>query len=220
MVALAGGPDAAAAKARAAFDEGTVASWQWALQLSEAVLYDRPDHVEARRIAVASTRLLGFQQLSANGRNYYLSESARLNGAKEYDVSDRQLLASFVILPVDSFMYSLPVLLDTRASDAVGDLAAAIELVDDRLYTVRVRRQVAELRDYPLGTPLAEPVHLHVTTSAPVFKTMILEPASTPAFLAKGDLRLVPDAADGGLDLLHTFASLFQLPQLRRGRDA
>ena len=231
LVELAGGPTAALARAHTALLEGRPETWQWALQLAEAVLYDSPDDPEARQVAASSARLLGFQELSANGRNYYLSEAARLAGQREQGISPEQQLASFLVLPVDSFVYSLPLLLDVRASDTVSDLAVAIQLRDEPCdYTVRVRRQVAELRecreldvDPALGNGLQPhchaaraPVNLTITTTAEVFKSIVLAPASLEHWLVAGAVVLEPDADHGGVELLALFASLFELPATSR----
>ena len=218
LVDLAGGPEAAVAKAMAAFHENTVASLQWALQLSEAVLVDRPDDIDARRLASTCLRFLGFQQLTANGRNYYLSESARLAGHREYDISDELQAASFIALPIDSFLYTLPLMLNTRKSDTVADFAVALVLPDDAVYTVRVRRHVAELREYPRSARARDdayaPVHLTVSATEEVLKTVILTPAAVPDLLAEGRLRLEPDEDNGGLALLQEFAGLFEMPSV------
>jgi hypothetical protein len=78
---------------------------------------------------------------------------------------------------------------------------------------VRVRRQVAELREYPPGSvaPIA-PVHLTITAAEAAIKTAILVPAALPRLLADGELRLDPPEDAGGLALLRQFAALFVWP--------
>jgi len=80
LVALAGGSEQALDTAVTVMKENTVDSLQWALQLGEAVLYDDPNNARGRQVVSQCMKFLGYLQTSANGRNYYLSESSKIAG--------------------------------------------------------------------------------------------------------------------------------------------
>ena len=69
-----GGEQAVISKAKAAYDKG---EYKWAATLLNNVVFANPQNKEARKALAAAFAQLGYQQVSAPGRNFYL------NGAKE-----------------------------------------------------------------------------------------------------------------------------------------
>lgn len=59
--------------------------YQWCLQLTEALSLYFEDHPSAEiiQLRVASLRKLASQQMSANGRNWYLTEAFELQASTE-----------------------------------------------------------------------------------------------------------------------------------------
>jgi alkyl sulfatase BDS1-like metallo-beta-lactamase superfamily hydrolase len=72
MAELAGGEDALRAKAAAAFEAG---DFQWCAELADLLIALSPGDAEAKRLRAGALRELGERQISANGRNYYLTSA-------------------------------------------------------------------------------------------------------------------------------------------------
>ena len=70
MVALGGGIGSMVSAADTALYNNDL---QWALELATHVLRVRPDHEKAKQIRFLSLKNLAAKQISANGRNYYLT---------------------------------------------------------------------------------------------------------------------------------------------------
>lgn len=78
MVDLAGGEEALLAKANAAHDSG---DHQWAAQLCDHLLALDPDNKDVRKLKGEALVALADTQISANGRNYYMTSGTQ-HGAK------------------------------------------------------------------------------------------------------------------------------------------
>lgn len=77
MIDLAGGEAALLKRAAAANASG---DFQWAAELADHILSLDSRHAEARAIKAAALIGLGEQQISANGRNYFMTSASQLGG--------------------------------------------------------------------------------------------------------------------------------------------
>ncbi len=74
-VALAGGPDALLAKARASFEDG---DYRWVAELVNHLVFADPSNVAARELQADALEQLGYQSESATFRNAFLSGAQEL----------------------------------------------------------------------------------------------------------------------------------------------
>ena len=75
ILELAGGEARVLSKARDALAQG---NFQWAAELADYVLAIHPDDKDARNLKAQALTALGERQISANGRNFYLSSAQYL----------------------------------------------------------------------------------------------------------------------------------------------
>jgi alkyl sulfatase BDS1-like metallo-beta-lactamase superfamily hydrolase len=152
LAALAGGVDALQARASDAFDTG---DHQWALVLADALLaLDSKDEI-GRTVRIGALRGLAENMVSANGRNYYLTQALEAEGAIAIEARDpadtsADLLRMF---PVGNVLRSLPVYLDPEKSRDTDTVIQLIFTDTDETYTLHVRRGVAELRNRTADDP-------------------------------------------------------------------
>lgn len=77
MVALAGGKNKMLKKARRAYEEG---KYGWAAQLASYLIRTYPKFEDAKKVKTYALRAAAFQSISANERNYLLTEALELEG--------------------------------------------------------------------------------------------------------------------------------------------
>jgi alkyl sulfatase BDS1-like metallo-beta-lactamase superfamily hydrolase len=190
MAALAGGVDALRARASDAFDTG---DHQWALVLADSLLaMDLQDEV-GRSVRVGALRALAAEMLSANGRNYYLSQALEADGTIDIEPQDpaatsEELLRMF---PIGSTLESMPVNLDPKKS---LDEDTKIQLVFtdvDETYTLHVRHGIAELR-----RKMTEDADITVRCDSFVWKQILVGQRNVAVAYATGKLAVDGSAID------------------------
>ncbi len=87
-VALMGGRDHVPTAAQQAFDEGDA---QWAAELATRLIRIDHDDMAARRLKAAAFRKLGYAEINATWRNWYLS------AARWLEIVDPQVLRAFMV---------------------------------------------------------------------------------------------------------------------------
>jgi len=187
--------------ARAAMSDEDYA---WALDLTSAILgldLER-GRDEAGAIRAEALRKLGASQLSANARNYYLTQALEAEGAititpPEPSTAPADLLASF---PVGNFLRAMSVNLDAEKSEDV-DTIVGFRFPDvDEEYTLHVRRGVAEVQPrFPVAPDIT------VTTDSTVWKEILANKRNAAAAIATGDVDV-----EGGRIALARFLLLFR----------
>ena len=199
MSVLAGGSETLRVRAHDAFDTGDHA---WALELSDALLALDPNDDVARAVRVGSLRALAEQQLSANARNYYLTQALETEGAIRIVAQDpaqasETMLRSF---PIENVLAAMASNLDPDKS-ADTDTVVALRFTDlDETYRMHVRRGVAEIRK---GTP--DDADITVTTDSFVWKQILVGQRNAAAALATRKLRV-----QGGIVDLATILLMFR----------
>jgi alkyl sulfatase BDS1-like metallo-beta-lactamase superfamily hydrolase len=199
MSTLAGGVEALRARARDAFDTGDQV---WALELSDALL-SLDEHDEAARgLRAGSLRALAEQQISANARNYYLTQALEAEGAVEIVAQDpsqatEAMLRSF---PIETVLAAMASNLDPVKS-ADTDTVVALHFTDvDETYLLHVRHGVAEIR-----RAVPEDPDIEVTTDSYVWKQILVGQRNAAAALALGKL-----SVDGGVIELAKILLMFR----------
>jgi alkyl sulfatase BDS1-like metallo-beta-lactamase superfamily hydrolase len=202
MVELAGGVDALLAATRAAVEQGRC---EWAAELASHLIRFDPDLEEAKVLKARALRALGRRSVSANGRNYYLTQALELEGATTVAAlppSEAQL-ALAKSMPIGSFVAAMPPNLDPRASADV-DSVMGFRFPDvGESYTIHVRRGVAEFR---VGFP--ERPDVAISADSGVWIEVVAGVRSLPAAVATGAVEV-----EGGvlqIPAVVRFLSLFR----------
>jgi alkyl sulfatase BDS1-like metallo-beta-lactamase superfamily hydrolase len=201
MVALLGGRDALLATVEKALSDGEA---QWAAELVDFALAEQADDTQAVALKVQALRDLAAEEISANGRNYYLTQAAELAG-------------ELTIAPLDTAKISPVLLAGLRVGDLVRAMPSSLDAVAaahvertldlrfsdiDEAYTLRIRRGVAEVHD---GSP--EQADFRVTTNSTLWKQILVRQRSAPVAYASGEIELEGSAIE-----LARFLLLFRAP--------
>jgi len=185
-------------QARAAVADGELA---WAIELARWWERAEPDSAEARDVLAQALELRGQAHANPNARHWYLTAAreARGDGAfAPYDPSaaSEALMAS---LPIDNFMHAMGTRLKAEETLDV-DEAVAFEFTDlGRVFTVHIRRGVAEVRERDGAEATAR-----VITTSQTWKLIGAHKKNAAAALASGELRI-----EGGLPRVLRFLGYF-----------
>jgi alkyl sulfatase BDS1-like metallo-beta-lactamase superfamily hydrolase len=139
-VALAGGPDALLAKARAAYDTG---DFRWVAEVVNHLVFADPANAEARALQADALEQLGYQAESGPWRGFYLTAAMELRHPRPPAAEPRQGAAGQIrALPADQLLDSLTVRLNgEKAGERV--LAFNVQFTDtDETFLVRVENAV------------------------------------------------------------------------------
>ncbi len=198
MAELAGGAEALRSKARAAARAG---DHQWALRLAGHLLRLDPDDRVAGELRVTALTALGEAEISATGRNYYLTQALEAGG-RVIPKSDPEVVAEDFLrqFPIGNFMAAMAVNLDPEAA-ADETITVGFRFTDvAEDYAIHVRRGIAELQ---AGYP--KTMDAGITMDSFVWKEILTKRRNFVAALVSGDLELTGEK----LTLLK-FLSLFQ----------
>lgn len=201
MAELAGGEENLRRISAQALAEGNT---QWALQLADHLLVIDPEDATAADIRVDALTRLGEAQISANGRNYYLTQVLEQKGLKmqEPDPSTvpAAMLASF---PISQYMNAMRVSLDAEKSADV-ETTIGFDFTDtEEKFGIIVRKGVAEVI-----TEFPENPDASLRTDTFVWKEILARRRNAAIAFASGDVEIEGSV----LDML-AFLSLFQPPE-------
>lgn len=176
--------------------------YQWAAELADNLILVAKDLDEAQKLKAQALIALAATQVSANGRNYYLTRAYELDGTLKIPPMDpsknpKEILHSF---PMENMMASLPV--NLRAEEALEeDTIVAFHFPDiQEDYFIHLRRGVAEVRKRK-----PKRFDISVTVNALVWKEILAQMRNPAAAYASGDI-----SVEGSLIDLIAFLQLFK----------
>ncbi len=174
----------------------------WAAELADHWLRVEPENAEAKSVLAAAFDALGTAHPSANGKNYFFSQSAELRGQLSIAPTDKAALPDAFVdsLPVDRFMWALPVRLKAEETLDVDELVAFHFSDVNEDYTVHIRHGVAEVRKQTVAS-----AGMRITTTAAVWKRLATKKLSPAQALLTGELEI-----DGGVLAVRRFLGYFE----------
>jgi alkyl sulfatase BDS1-like metallo-beta-lactamase superfamily hydrolase len=178
--------------------------YQWAVELADNLMRVEPGLKEARLLKAEALMKLGEQQISANGRHFYLTQALELRGeisAKGQDLS--KLPEEFVrSLPISGIVEAMPVNLNAAKSLETNQIVGLRFPDVGEAYTVHVRRGVAEIQPvFPENPEIA------VTVDSNVWKEIVMGRRNLAMAFASGDVEV-----EGSKLKLVYFLRLFERP--------
>jgi alkyl sulfatase BDS1-like metallo-beta-lactamase superfamily hydrolase len=202
MASLAGGTEGLQRAAQAALDDGQYA---WAAELATHLVRLDPNSSAAARIRADALRVLGQRHISANGRNYYITQAQEAEGKVTIheDTKAENALQFVNTIPIGQFVAAMPANLDaTKSLDKAMVVGFRFPDVDEG-YGIEVRRGVAEfLEDFPNQPDVT------ITADSFVWRELVLGLRNPVKAFASGDVKF-----DGGALDLVAFLRLFQPPK-------
>lgn len=201
MAELAGGVKKLREQAVTAAAEGHT---QWALQLADNLLViDAQDGIasDVRRQALLS---LAEAEISANGRNYYLTQALEQDGFKITQPDPFNITAKMLgDFPIAQFMQAMRVSLDSDKA-AEEDTVIGFEFTDTgETFGIHVRKGIAEVTSGFPDNPDAS-----LKTDSLVWKEILAKRRNPAVAFASGDV----DINGSIIDML-AFLSLFTPPE-------
>lgn len=182
MATLVGGFGVLVERAKTAYNSS---DYIWAAELADYVLAAHPDHAEAKRIRADSFRALAEQQVSANGRNYYLTQALETEGKISLEspsTASPELLAQFDLA---NLFQAMRVNLNPRRSLDVNRTVGFRFPDVDEAYTIQIRRGVAIVRpEFP------ENPDLTVETDSMTWKQILTRQRNPLEAAGQGDLKV------------------------------
>ena len=203
-VALAGGPDAAIAAARSAYENG---DYRWVAELAGHLVFADPSHREARQLQADAFEQLGYQSESATFRNAYLTGAQELrHGHPPRRAAVRR--GYLDAMTVDQLIDSIAVRL--RSEDVDGRTwTINLELTDrDEIWRVELSNRTISASPLPAASPDATVRLAHVAL------VEIASGESTPDTLLDAgrlDLSGTPEALAEVFGYLDVFESMFPI---------
>lgn len=188
LASLAGGTDAL----RRAFDQALAAQdWQWALELSDALLRLAPGDREILDGRIRALTALGEAASNPNARHYYLVSAMELRDGVRFAPTSAGSEAMLRAIPIDAVLEALAVNLRAEeVLDTVMPVGLSFpDLGEDR--TVIVRRGVVEL-----ARGLPEKPDLHARVDSLAFKRLLARQVNPAVALARDFAFPVGNALD------------------------
>ncbi|XP_021366206.1 alkyl/aryl-sulfatase BDS1-like isoform X2 [Mizuhopecten yessoensis] len=184
--------------AKAAYKEK---DYQWALELSSHVLRANIDNTEARDIKIDALSSLGAKQISANGRNYYLTSA--FEEASEINIKEKKIKIrenAIKVIPVAQIFNALPVRFKPEECSSMSE-QLYFEFTDiDQHVVITIRNSIAIVTESPSST-----YDVKVSLTETVFKEIIS--SRTRALTAYGIGELV---VEGGLMKFRNIMGCFE----------
>ena len=173
--------------------------FQWALELSDFVLLNDNANKDAKDIKIEALTALGSQQISNNGRNYYLTAALEEATDLSFKTSPRQRSGVVDKWPIQAILKGLPVRFNP---DLCGDKNETLflELAEpDTVHSITMRNSVVIVQpDIPSKWDIK------VTTSESTWKDILLARRSSVTAIATGDM-----IVEGGVLALKSFFDCF-----------
>jgi len=201
IVDLAGGPDKLCAKMEEALEEGR---HQWALELAD-ILIDTANYTQlAKDVKVKCLREMATGEVSACGRNWYLTE-ARLVEGLDLRPPPHMIKGRVYAGELYDLFLLLTVMVDFEKAQRVTK-TAHFHFTDLRKgFVLKLRRGLVELIEVEEWTESSD---LTVTTSEPVWRGILAKDKSPSMAAMKGEIEVNP----GILSLQH-FMGYFDTEQ-------
>ena len=191
MQALAGGADNLLTTARDGLSRGDA---QWALECAQAGMRanitDQRYFNESKSLVIECLQKLGEGQISANGRNYYLTYALELDGSLVLAPSNVQKESVLRQLNGADILKMLPIRLNAEVCLDV-EFKVMYSFSDiERAVVIEIRRGVALVYDVPLDTPQAE-IDLTVSVLSSVFIEIACKSRNKTTAIINGDMKVV-----------------------------
>jgi alkyl sulfatase BDS1-like metallo-beta-lactamase superfamily hydrolase len=192
---LAGGNEALKEQLKLAAAEGDT---QWALELTDTLLWLMPEDTEVRDHRIAALETLAEKTVNPNLRHYYLSSASELRGVENTPyVLPTPDLANNV--PLETIFKVMPASLVARNAIHVDQIVTFIFPDVGETYSIHIRKGVAEVQ--PFAMPNA---HNTVTVNSSIFKEIVAELRNPLTAVANGDMQITGSKMD-----LAAFMQLF-----------
>ena len=192
---------------------------QWALECAQSVLRvlaDSPSDqcfTDARKLAVECLQQLAAGQVSANGRNYYLTYALELDGSLTLVPSKTQREGVLRQLSGADILKLLPIRINPAKCEDVHQSVLYIFPDLSRAVVIEVRRGIALTYDVPMDTN-RDAMFLVVTVQSSVFVDIACMSRNKTAAIISGDMQVEGKGMTSSL-ALKTFMDYFDDPEMK-----
>ena len=171
--------------------------YRWVADILTGVIRANTADMEARRLKAEALRQLGFQQTSANYRNWYLTSALELEGkplefAQPFWRMHTAGSAStrLAVLPAANMLESLAVRLDAQKSANVHQTMAFNLSDSGKTYAVEIRRGIAQFH-----SQAPQQIDSTLTTTKPVLDRLVVHEITVGKAVSDGQATVTGDRA-------------------------
>ncbi|MBU3914216.1 MBL fold metallo-hydrolase [bacterium] len=202
MIEIAGGRDALLNHAKSAFQ---TANYKWTAELTSYLIKANADDTEAKQLKANALRQLGYQSVSPNGRNTYLTQALELEGniIVESPPITKAGIRLAEKMPIGNYMEAMTVALVPEKSLDVDQIVTFHFTNVNESHSLHVRKGIAEYISKAL--PGAD-IELAMDTGTWI--QIVSGYKSFPGAIAKGELSVKGGLT--GVPKLVGFLSMFQ----------
>ncbi len=215
MVQLAGGAKNLLSHGQEAFANNDP---QWALECAQSVLRVLADSsgdasfLDARKLAVECLQQLAAGQVSANGRNYYLTYALELDGSLTLAPSKTQREGVLRQLTGADILKLLPIRINPAKCEDVQQCVLYVFPDISRAIVIEVRRGIALTYDVPMDVK-RDDMFLIVTVKSSVFVDIACKSRNKTAAVMNGEMQVEGKGMTSSL-ALKTFMDYFDDPDV------
>ena len=173
--------------------------FQWALELSDLVLVKDKASTKAKNIKIEALTALGSQQISNNGRNYYLTAALEEATDLVFKTSQEQRAGIVDRWPIASILQNLPVRFNPELCNEKNETLFLELTSPDTVHFMQIRNSVVIVKH---ETP--NDWNIKVSATESLWKDILLNRKSSVAAIATGDL-----VVEGGVLALKSFFDCF-----------
>ncbi|XP_074640804.1 linear primary-alkylsulfatase-like [Tubulanus polymorphus] len=182
MVKLADGVDNLLRKGQTALEEG---DYQFALELSSYVYTLNRNDNEAKRLRIRALKKLGEREISANGRNYYMTSALETAGLN-LKLSEDSRKSAIMNLPLNLLFDIMALKLKAEVCDGLRKMVTFKFPDVDETITMTLRNSVVEISQNP---PKTEP-DIVVSVSAELWRRILSHEESPTEAIKLGHMEI------------------------------
>ncbi|MFN2426572.1 MAG: alkyl sulfatase dimerization domain-containing protein [Candidatus Binatia bacterium] len=181
---VAGGSEKLRDEARAALERGDA---RWALEVAGHLAALGEFQSDASRVRAAALRSLAAAETSANGRNYYLTQSMEAEGKLVVEPPDPARMPTELLekIPVGNFLRAMTVRLDATKAEGKS-MTVALRFTDvGEEWGMRLRNSIVELEPRLPDRP-----DMTVTTTSQTWKEVVTGRRNATMAFASGAVKI------------------------------
>ena len=202
---MGGGSKALLEKAKQSFEDK---KYQWCLQLCDALIEIKADIKEAKNMKIKCLRKLAEGEISANGRNYYLTAAMVVEDGhnKRFQLPRPVINHRLQTATLEDIFMTLNVMLDAEKTLNITE-SAHFNFTDlDEHFVLKIRKGIVEI--LKIKPNEKESFDLTVTTTSDVWRGILTSDKSALGANVTGGLKCNPSILK-----LRTFMQYFDTPK-------
>jgi alkyl sulfatase BDS1-like metallo-beta-lactamase superfamily hydrolase len=165
--------------------------YQWCLELTEALnLYPEDVNIqEIIQLQVFALQKLASLQMSANGRNWYLTKSLEIQGLIDIKPSPKEAVQSILKSTLNNLFMLLPVNLDYKKVQGINQLILFYFNDENEKFSIHIRNGIADVQQQSSHNFQSINIDMIIEVSkAEIWKQVMAHLKSPASAIENGDI--------------------------------